>query len=140
MATLMGTPYERGKTDGIVSRLVDAPIAEGLIVADAGEGKVEAFGEGKTPYGVMGANEVVGCSVVLTGLKVWVQADEGCKPTVGKQVFVTTDGKVSHEEDGNTGIKAEFASTEVKEDGVVENVAPKSYDNKCVLINFVGGF
>lgn len=142
MATLLGTPYERGKSDVIVSRLVDAPIAEGLIVADAGNGKVEAFDTGKTPYGVMGQNEVVGCSVVLSGLKVYVQADDDCTPTIGAQVFVTSEGKVTHDDaDGaNTGLKAEFAEASLRENGVVDNTAVKSSTTKCVAINFVGGF
>lgn len=142
MATLMGTPYERGKSDVIVSRKVDAPIAEGLIVADAGNGKVEAFDAGKTPFGVMGQNEIVGCSVVLSGLKVYVQADDDCVPTVGAQVFVTSDGKVTHDDDdgGNTGLKAEFAEGALKNNGVIDNTAVKSLTAKCVAINFVGGF
>lgn len=140
MATLLGTPYERGKSDVIVSRLVDAPIEEGLIVADAGEGKVKAFEGGNTPFGVMGQNEIVGCSVVVAGLKVYVQADEGCSPTVGKQVFVTAEGKVTHEEGDNTGLKAEFAEGALKDNGVTDNTAVKAQNRKCVAINFVGGF
>lgn len=140
MATLLGTPYERGKSDVIVSRLVDAPIEEGLIVADAGGGKVEAFKSGSTPYGVMGQNEVVGCSVVVAGLKVYVQADDGCTPKVGSQVFVTAEGKVTHEEGSNTGLKAEFAEDALRENGVTDNTATKAQDRKCVAINFVGGF
>ena len=140
MATLMGTPYERGKSDAVVSRLVDTPIEEGLIVADAGDGKVEAFGAGKTPFGVMGQNEVVGCSVVVSGMRVYVQADDACTPEVGKQVFVTADGKVTHDSNENTGLKAEFAEGALKENGVTDNTAVKAQDRKCVAINFVGGF
>lgn len=140
MATLLGTPYERGKSDVIVSRLVDAPIEEGMIVADAGEGKVKAFEAGATPYGVMGQNEIVGCSVVVSGLKVYVQADDACAPTVGSQVFVTAGGKVTHVEEGNTGLKAEFAEGALKENGVTDNTATKATNRKCVAINYVGGF
>lgn len=140
MATLLGTPYERGKSDVIVSRLVDAPIEEGLIVADAGEGRVKAFEGGNTPFGVMGQNEIVGCSVVVAGLKVYVQADEDCSPAVGGQVFVTAEGKVTNAEEGNTGLKAEFAEGALKENGVTDNTATKATDRKCVAINFVGGF
>lgn len=140
MAILMGTPYERGKTDAIVSRLVDAPIQEGMIVADAGDGKVKAFGAGETPFGVMGQNEIVGCSVVVAGMRVYVQADDACAPVVGKQVFVTAAGKVTHDDEGNTGLKAEFAEGAVKENGVTDNTATKATNIKCVAINFVGGF
>ena len=140
MATLLGTPYERGKSDVTVSRLVDAPIEEGLIVADAGEGKVKPFEGGATPFGVMGQNEIVGCSVVVAGLKVYVQADDDCTPTIGSQVYVTAEGKVTHAEEGNTGLKAEFVEASCKENGVVDNTATKSMSKKCVAINFVGGF
>ena len=135
MATLLGTPYERGKSDVIVSRKVDAPIEEGLFVADAGEGKVAVNGE--TPFGIMGQNEIVGCSVVLSGLKVYVQADAGCEPTVGGQVHVTAEGKVSHE--GGTAINAVFAEGACKENGVTDNTAVKATNRKCVAINMVGG-
>ena len=134
MATLLGT-YERGKSDVIVSRRVDAPIEEGLIVADAGEGKVAV--NGGTPFGIMGQNEIVGCSVVVAGMKVYVQADAGCEPTVGGQVHVLEDGKVSHE--GGTPINATFAEGAVKENGVTDNTATKATNRRCVAINMVGG-
>lgn len=135
MATLLGTPYERGKSDVIVSRKVDAPIEEGLFVADAGEGKVAVNGE--TPFGIMGQNEIVGCSVVVAGMKVYVQADAGCAPTIGGQVHVLADGKVSHE--GGTAINATFAEGAVKENGVTDNTATKATNRRCVAINMVGG-
>lgn len=135
MATLLGTPYERGKSDVIVSRKVDAPIEEGLFVADAGEGKVAVNSE--PPFGIMGQNEIVGCSVVVAGLKVYVQADVGCKPTVGGQVHVTAEGKVSHE--GGTAINATFAEDACKENGVTDNTAVKATNRRCVAINMVGG-
>lgn len=135
MATLLGTPYERGKSDVIVSRRVDAPIEEGLIVADAGEGKVAV--NGGTPFGIMGQNEIVGCSVVVAGMKVYAQADAGCNPTVGGQVHVTAEGKVSHE--GETAINATFAEGACKENGVTDNTAVKATNRRCVAINMVGG-
>lgn len=135
MATLLGTPYERGKSDVIVSRRADAPIEEGLIVADAGEGKVAV--NGGTPFGIMGQNEIVGCSVVVAGLKVYVQADASCEPTVGGQVHVLAGGKVSHE--GGTAINATFAEGAVKENGVTNNTATKATNRRCVAINMVGG-
>lgn len=143
MGTLLGTPYERGKSEIIVSRKVAAPIEEGLVVADKGAGEVEAFATGKTPYGIMGQKEVVGCSVVMAGLQVYMQADDACVPTIGGQVFITAAGKASHEEGAAepkaVGINAVFASATVKEDGITENTATKAYNRKCVLIDFVGG-
>lgn len=141
MGTLLGTPYERGKSEIIVSRKVAAPIEEGLVVADKGAGEVEAFATGKTPYGIMGQNEVVGCSVVMAGLQTYIQADDACTPTVGGQVFITAAGKATHEagEDNAVGINAVFAAGALKEDGITTNTATKAYNRKCVLIDFVGG-
>lgn len=139
MATLMGTPYERGKSDVIVSRRIDAPVAEGLVVADAGDGKVKAYTGAETPFGIMGQNEIVGCSVVTAGLKVYAQADEGCTPTVGGAVYVTTAGKVTHDSSGTKLVNAEFAEKACKENGVIDNISAKSMTQKCVAINFVGG-
>lgn len=138
--TMLGTPYERGKSDVIVSRLVDAPIEEGLIVADTGDKKVELFADGKLPFGVMGQNEIVGASVVVAGLRVWAQADDDCVPAMGAQVFITPEGKVASAEDGNVGVNATFANEEVRDNGEVTNTAEKSKTKKCVCINFVGGF
>ena len=142
MGTLMGTPYERGKSDVIVSRLVASPIEEGLIVADKSKTEVEAMGSGKVPAGVMGQNEVVGCSVVQAGLRVYAQADDGCTPTVGAQVYVIpATGKVTHTDNSsaNIGINATFAEGALKTDGISENTSTKSSTKKCVAINFVGG-
>lgn len=140
MATLLGTPYERGKSDVVVSRLVDAPIEEGKVVFDAGKGKVAPMENGKTPFGVMGQNEVVGASVVLSGLGVWALASEDCVPVVGGQVHVTDDGLITSVAGDNTATACAFASEEVRENGVVENVTPKAYNKRCVKINMLEGF
>ena len=55
MGTLLGTPYERGKSDVIVSRLVAAPIEEGLFVTETDEKTAAAMSSGKTPRRLMGA-------------------------------------------------------------------------------------
>lgn len=138
--TLLGTPYERGKSDVIVSRLVASPIEEGLFVADKSKTEVEAMASGKVPAGVMGQNEIVGCSVVKAGLRVYVQADDGCTPTVGAQVYVTTAGKATHSNaTGNVGVNATFVEGALKTDGIVDNTTTKATNKKCVAINFVGG-
>lgn len=142
MGTLMGTPYERGKSDVIVSRKVASPIEEGLFVADKSNTEVEAMGASKVPAGVMGQNEIVGCSVVKAGLRVYVQADDGCEPTVGAQVYVIpSTGKATHTDNSSTniGVNAVFAEGSLKADGISENTSSKSYTKKCVCINFVGG-
>lgn len=138
--TLMGTAYEGDKSTIVVSRLVDAPIEEGLVVYDAGNDKVAGMANSKVPFGVMGQNEIVGASVVVAGLKVYAQADDSCTPTVGAPVYVNDAGKVTHDSSATTAINATFAEDALKNDGVVENTTDKAYDRKCVAINFVGGF
>ena len=140
--TLLGTPYERGKSDVIVSRKVASPIEEGLFVADKSMTEVEAMGADKTHAGVMGQNEIVGCSVVKSGMRVYVQADDSCTPTVGGQVYVIpTTGKATHTDNSgaNVGVNATFAEGALKSDGIVDNTTSKSTTKKCVAINFVGG-
>jgi len=142
MGTLLGTPYERGKSDVIVSRKVASAIEEGLFVADKSKTEVEAMGSGKTPAGVMGQNEIVGCSVVKAGMRVYVQADDACEPTVGGQVYVIpTSGKATHTDGSgaNVGVNAVFTEASLKSDGISENTATKAYNKKCVAIDFVGG-
>lgn len=140
MGTLLGTPYERGKSDIIVSRKVAAPIAEGLFVTETDEKTVAAMSSGKTPCGVMGQNEIVGCSVVKAGLRVWVQMTDAETPTVGGQVYVNpTTGKATTTSAEMTAVNAVFASDEVRTDGITENTATKAYNVRCALINFVGG-
>lgn len=140
MGTLLGTPYERGKSDVIVSRLVAAPIAEGLFVTETDEKTAAAMSSGKTPRGVMGQNEIVGCSVVKAGLRVWVQMTDSETPTAGGQVYVDpTTGKATTTSAEMIAVNAVFASDEVRTDGITENTATKAYNVRCALINFVGG-
>lgn len=140
MTTYLGTPYERGKTDLIVTRLVDAPVEEGLFVYESAENKVAKMTASKTPFGVMGLNEIAGASVVVSGMKVKVQIETGSTPTVGGQVFIdATSGKATTTETSNIATNATFASATIEEDGVSNNTSTKSKNLKCVLINFAGG-
>ena len=140
MATFMGTPYERGKSDAIVTRKVDAPIEEGLIVYQNAEDKVAVMDGEHIPFGVMGLNEIAGASVVISGLKVKVQTDDEDAPAVGGQVYVVpATGKVTSTEDGNIATNAVFASATIEEDGRTRNTAVKADDRKCVLIDFPNG-
>lgn len=140
MGTLLGTPYERGKSDVIVSRKVAAPIAEGLFVTETDEKTVAAMSSGATPRGVMGQNEIVGCSVVKAGLRVWVQMTAAETPAAGGQVYVNpSTGKATTTSEDMIAVNAVFASAEVRTDGVSENTSTKAYDVRCALIDFVGG-
>lgn len=140
MGTLLGTPYERGKSDVIVSRKVAAPIAEGLFITETDEKTAAAMSAGATPRGVMGQNEIVGCSVVKAGLRVWVQMTDEETPAAGDPVYVNpTTGKATTTRADMIAVNAVFASNEVRTDGITENTASKAYNVRCALIDFVGG-
>ncbi len=140
MATFMGTPYERGKSDAIVTRKVTAPIEEGLVVYQSDTDTVATVNAEVVPFGVMGLNEIAGASVVISGLKVKVQTDDEEAPTIGAQVFVVpATGKVSATEDANIATNAVFASNTIETDGRTRNTATKADDRKCVLIDFPNG-
>lgn len=140
MGTLLGTPYERGKSDVIVSRLVESPIEEGLFVTETDEKTAAAMSASATPRGVMGQNEIVGCSVVKAGLRVWVQLTHSDTPAAGDPVYVDpATGKATTESTDMIAVNAVFASDEVRTDGITENTGTKAYDVECALIDFVGG-
>lgn len=140
MTTYMGTPYERGKSDAIVTRKVDAPIEEGLFVYTSGENTVATVNGEVVPFGVMGQKEIAGSSVVVSGLKVKVQTDDEEQPTVGAQVYiVAATGKATAAEDGNIPTNATFASSTLETDGATKNTAVKANDRKCVAIDFPNG-
>ena len=140
MATFMGTPYERGKSDAIVTRKVTAPIEEGLVVYQSDENTVATVEAGKVPFGIMGSNEIAGASVVISGLKVKVQTDDEDEPTIGAQVFVVpATGKVTATEGGNIPTNAVFASKTIETTGRTRNTAAKADNKKCVSIDFPNG-
>ena len=145
MATMLGTPYERGKSDEIISRRPknNAKVDEGLFVADAGNGEFEAMAANRPILGVMGAQEIVGGAVVVNGRKVYCQTDDTAAPTLGAPVYVVVaTGKVTAIAGSNTQINATFTEAALKTDGRADNTswpaAPKT-GLSCLQITFHGG-
>lgn len=155
MATLMGTPenYGNGRVAGSY-KLVGAEagtatrIEEGLVVGFSGDSEHVAVGAG-SPIGVTGKGHGdISVTVAESGKKIWAQADTNIgTPVVGAAVFVTAAGKIIDVNQSGTGdsavthtaTAATFASTEVRNDGVVANLKGKpQYDRKCVCINLGG--
>lgn len=93
MAKLLGTPYERGKSDVIVSRRPTGGVAiqEGLFVKQGNEGFVSlANASSSAPaWGVMGQQEAIAAGILLSGMKVAVQLDDSITPAVGSIVYVS---------------------------------------------------
>lgn len=155
MSTVMGSPENYG--DGRVAgsyKLVGAeqgtatPLEEGLVVGFSSDSEHVAINAG-SPIGVTGkGHSNVSVAVAESGKKIWVQADSNIgTPVVGATVFVTAAGKVIDVDktgDGATAVShtataATFASTEIREDGIVTNIRGKLYnDRKCACINLGG--
>ncbi|MBE6457576.1 MAG: hypothetical protein E7011_02090 [Alphaproteobacteria bacterium] len=150
MATVLGSPERRGKSDVVGSYKLQGAetgnatqVEEGLFVGLSGDKEHVSVNAG-TPIGVTGKGHGnVSVAVVESGKTVWVQADSAIgTPVIGKQVFVTPAGQASDTDNSsaNTAVAATFASAEVRDDGVTTNIKGKwAYNRKCVCINFLGG-
>lgn len=155
MATLLGSPenYGAGRVAGSY-KLVGAEkgtataLEEGLVVGFTEDSEHVAVNAG-SPIGVTGKGHGnVSVAVAESGKKIWVQADTNIgTPVVGATVFVTSAGKVIDVDktgSGDTAVShtataATFASSEIRNDGVVTNIRGKMYyDRKCVCINLGG--
>lgn len=154
MATLLGTPYKRGKSD--IINAYDRPetfIEEGLAVVETSNTTIKAFdGTKGFPCGVMGHTEHKGASVIKAGQEVAVQLDDNVQaidPELEK-VYVTSDGKFTNDanpdgdgEPQNLQVNAIWVDTGdgeycVLENGIVSGAGKRS-NQKCAFISFVGG-
>ena len=92
MAKLLGTAYEVGESEIVISRKPTdgTAIEEGLFVKQGADGFVSLSNAGSAaaPFGVMAQQEAVACSVILSGLKVAVQLTDAITPTAGQIVYV----------------------------------------------------
>ena len=92
MAKLLGTAYEVGESEIVISRKPTdgTAIEEGLFVKQGADGFVSLLNAGSAaaPFGVMAQQEAVACSVILSGLKVAVQLTDAITPTAGQIVYV----------------------------------------------------
>lgn len=145
MAKLLGTPYERGKSDIIVSRKPTSGTAleEGLFVKQGVEGFVSLANASAAaaPWGVMGQQEAVACSVVLAGLKVAVQLDDSITPSAGQTVYVsavTNKATNTDNSEANFGTAATFTGV-IGTDGRSDNTATKKTTVRWAEINMPNG-
>lgn len=133
MAKFLGTPYERGKSDAIVTREVAEKIEEGLIVQQDGEHTCKLIEADKIPYAVSGKANIVAQEFVVSGLKVYVQTDDE-SVTIGEPVYVDeATGKVTGTADGHTALNAIFRSN------VEDCQNSKREPFKGVAIDFANG-
>lgn len=132
MTKFLGTPYERGKSDAIVTREAPVAIEEGLVVQLSGEHTCALIESGKIPYGIAGKPNVVAQEFVISGLRVYAQTDDE-RVTIGAPVYVNmSNGKVTASDTG-TAVNAVFSSD------VVDCQNSKRATFKGVAIDFPNG-
>jgi hypothetical protein len=137
----LGIPQVRGKTDAVDNYESETNIEPGLAVKRTAEDKVALFDGSGTPTGVSGYVEVKGAkrlAVVEKGKSVGViLADPTETIAVGAQVYITSDGKFTADDDGNTPTAAIFVSE--KGDGLNVLTGEKTAGN-AIKIDIIGGF
>lgn len=146
MATLLGTPYKRGKSD--VINAYDLPatfIEEGLAVVETSNTTIAVFdGTNGVPCGVMGHTEHRGASAVKAGQEVAVQLDSDVASiSAGDSVYVTPDGQFSNTDNSsaNTQVNAIWVKIDgafIHTDGKVSGASARN-NQSCAYISFVGG-
>lgn len=146
MATLLGTPYKRGKSD--VINAYEKPetfIEEGLAVVETSNVTIaKATGSNGIVCGVMGHTEHKGASAVKAGQEVAVQLDSGVASiSDGDSVYVTPNGQFSNTDNSsaNTQVNAIFVKVDgayIHTDGKVSGASARS-NQSCAFISFVGG-
>ena len=132
MTKFLGTPYERGKSDAIVTREAPVAIEEGLVARLSGAHTCALIESGKIPYGIAGKPNVVAQEFVISGLRVYAQTDDE-SVTIGAPVYVNmSNGKVTASDTG-TAVNAVFSSD------VVDCQNSKRATFKGVAIDFPNG-
>ncbi len=142
MAKLLGTPYEVGKSDSVISRKPTSGTAleEGLFVKQEVEGFV-GLAAGDAPFGVMAQQEAVACAVVISGMKVAVQLNDAITPAAGEVVYVD-DGtnKATNIDDSEANLATAATFTGVYgTDGRSDNTATKKTTVRWAEINMPNG-
>lgn len=145
MAKLLGTPYETGKSDIVVSRRPTGGTAleEGLFVKQGAEGYVSLANAGSSApaWGVMGQQEGVACGVCLAGLKVAVQLDDSITPDAGDIVYVSAVTNKATDTDNsaaNPATAATFTGV-IGTDGRSDNTTTKKTTVRWAEINMPNG-
>jgi hypothetical protein len=142
MAKLLGTAYEVGKTEAVISRRPTSGtvLEEGLFVKQGAEGYV-GLAAGDAPFGVMAQQEAVACAVIISGLKVAVQLNDAITPTAGQVVYVdASTNKATNDADGgdNAATAATFTGV-IGTDGRSDNTATKKTTVRYAEINMPNG-
>lgn len=142
MAKLLGTPYEVGKSDCVISRKPTSgtPLEEGLFVKQGAEGFV-SLAAGAAPFGIMGQQEAVAAGIVISGLKVAVQLNDSITPSAGEIVYVdASTNKATNDADGgdNAGTNATFTGV-IGTNGKSDNTATKKTTVRWAEINMANG-
>ena len=145
MAKLLGTAYEVGNSETVVSRKPTGgtTLQEGLFVKQGATGFVSlANASASAPaWGVMAQQEAIAASVILSGLKVAVQLDDSITPAAGEVVYVsavTNKATNTSNSAANPGTAATFTGT-IGTDGISDNTASKLTTVRWAEINMANG-
>lgn len=144
MATLLGTPYKRGKSE--IINAYEKPstfIEEGVCVVELTNDTIAKYnGSNGIPCGVMGHTEHKGASAVKAGQEVAVQLASGVTSiAITDSVYVTSDGLFTNVSTSNTQVNATWCKVDgavVHSDGKVSGASARS-NQACAFISFVGG-
>lgn len=144
MSKLLGTAYEAGNSEIVISRKLTGgtAIEEGLFVKQGAEGFVSLSNAGSAaaPFGVMAQKGNIASSVILSGLKVAVQLTDSITPTAGQIVYVNAANNKATTTDNsgaNFGTNATFTGV-YGTDGISENGEP-STSKRWAEINMPNG-
>jgi len=145
MAKLLGTAYETGKSDVVISRKPTGGTAleEGLFVKQGAEGFVSLanLSASAAPFGVMGQQETVAAGVLISGMKVAVQLDDAITPAAGEVVYcsaVTNKATNTSNTGANPATAATFTGV-IGTDGRSDNTATKKTTVRWAEVNMANG-
>ena len=120
MEVILGKPNTRGHSDIVDNFDSEKLVLAGTVVKRTGEDTVAVFNGTGLPIGVAGYRQIEGqarIAVNINGLGIGVLlANPAEEITIGSQVYVTKEGKVTGISKDNTPLRAVFASR--KGDGV----------------------
>lgn len=142
MSRILGTAYETGKSDEVVSRKLASGTAleEGLFVKETDANTV-GLAAGAAPFGVVGQLGTVACDIITSGRKVAVQLNDSITPTIGQTVYVdASTNKATNDDDegGNLGTNATFTAV-IGTDGRSDNTSTKKTTVRWAEINMPNG-
>ncbi len=144
MAKLLGTAYETGNSECVVSRRPTGGTAleEGLFVKQGAEGYVSltTATAAAAAWGVMAQQEAVACGVIIAGLKVAVQLTDAITPTAGQTVYVNDlNNKATNILDTDNFATAATFTGVIGTDGISDNTSTKSTTKRWAEINMPNG-